>query len=455
MDGYIDDRHFALIDFIKSHPDDWEETLNHSPYSLKQIRPCTWHANWYMFVYHLSRSLLTDPVVRNCRGVALEIDGKNVKPISVAYTKFFNYGQTEGADIEAAINWKNAKFQMKVDGILIKTACLDEPGVGRRLYFFTNGSFDLNVPIDDPQLIDEPETQGAELYGDLLEYALKKIDTSATIHFNRDNGCFYLTGGWTDNVELGSTMIFELISPRNKIICEYRETKLLLHGYRDPNLIEKDPRTVDFGVKFEYPELLDASSYDDLMKIINTFNGQYEEGCVVVDYTTPGIPRTKIKCESYLQLKLSTDNACNAKVLFRAIIAEEDDDIVAIVPSAAEKIAEIKAQIKVFTTWFYAEAKRMKEMFGEFSSINAAKKQYALWCDANNIDRKIFQFYMMMPYDDLEQHLMNKLRHLSAVKTGYRTLCYVNELVSGSQVLTTTTSPSTQNSTCSPANSNA
>ena len=250
-------------------------------------------------------------------------------------------------------------------------------------------------------------------------------------------------------------MIFELISPRNKIICEYRETKLLLHGYRAPNLIEKDPRTVDFGVKFEYPELLDASTYDDLMKIINTFNGQYEEGCVVVDYTTPGIPRTKIKCESYLQLKLSTDNACNAKVLFRAIIAEEDDDIVAIVPSAAEKIAEIKGQIKTFTTWFYAEAKRMKEMFGEFPSINAAKKQYALWCDANHIDRKIFQFYMMMPYDDLEQHLQNKLCHLSAVKTGYRTLCYVNELVSGSQVLTTTTSSSTQNSTCSPANSNA
>jgi hypothetical protein len=167
------------------------------------------------------------------------------------------------------------------------------------------------------------------------------------------------------------------------------------------------------------------------MKIINTFNGQYEEGCVVVDYTTPGIPRTKIKCESYLQLKLSTDNACNAKVLFRAIVAEEDDDIVAIVPSAAEKIAEIKGQIKTFTNWFYAEAQRMKEMFGEFPSINAAKKQYAIWCDANHIDRKIFQFYMMMPYDDLEQHLQNKLRHLSAVKTGYRTLCLVNELVNG------------------------
>ena len=38
---------------------------------------------------------------------------------------------------------------------------------------------------------------------------------------------------------------------------------------------------------------------------------------------------------------------------------------------------------------------------------------------------------MMMPYDDLEQHFLNKLRHLSAVKTGYRTLCLVNELVNG------------------------
>ena len=384
-----------------------------------------------MFVYQISRSLLTDPVVRNCRGVALEINGTNVKPISVPYTKFFNYGQTEGADIDVAINWKNAKFQMKVDGILVKTACIDEPGVGRRLYFFTNGSFDLNVPINDPQLIDEPETKGAELYGDLLEVALKKIGGNATIHFNRDNGCFYLTGGWTENVELGSTLIFELISPRNKIICEYKETKLILHGYRTADLIEKDPRTVDFGVKFEYPELLDASSYDDLMKIIETFDGQYEEGCVVVDYSTPGIPRTKIKCESYLKIKFSADNACNAKVLFRAVVADEYDDLVAVVPSAAQRVDEIKGQIKKFSDWYHAEAQRMKEMFGEFSSINAAKKAYALWCTENQIDRKLFPYYMAMTHqNDLEQEFFKKISRLSAMKSGYRTLCYLNEITS-------------------------
>lgn len=431
MYGYIDDKNFALVDFIKSHKDDWEEILSHRPYSLKQIRPCTWHPNWYMFVYNLSRSLLTDPVVRNCRGVALEIDGENVKPISVPYTKFFNYGQTEGADIDEAINWDKAKFQMKMDGIIIKTACIDEKGVGRRLYFFTNGSFDLNVPIDDPQLIDEPETKGAEFYGDLLEVALKKIDGGANIHFNRDNGCFYLTGGWTDNVALGSTLMFELISPRNKIICEYKETKILLHGYRSPDLIEKDPRTMNFGVKFEYPEILDASTYGDLMKLVENFNGQYEEGCVVVDYTTSGVPRTKIKCESYLKIKFSADNACNAKVLFRAVVADEYDDLVAVVPSAAVRVEEIKGQIQRLTDWFYAEAQRMKETFGEFPSINAAKKEYALWCAEHNTDRKLFPYYMAMPYPDLEQQLYKKLSHLASMRTGYDILCYLNGIIAG------------------------
>lgn len=94
MKGYVDNKNFDLIDFIKTH-DDWEKLLKEKPYNLKSIKNCFWHQDWYMFVYNLFSSELTNPVVRNCRGTVLSIDGKDVKPISVPYTKFFNYSGSD------------------------------------------------------------------------------------------------------------------------------------------------------------------------------------------------------------------------------------------------------------------------------------------------------------------------------------------------------------------------
>ena len=175
MNGYIDDKNFALIDFIKEHKDNWEELLKKEPYNLKSIKHCFYHPEWVMCVYNLFDSKLTDPVVRNCRGIV--INTNTYEPVSVPYTKFFNYNQQEGADIEQSINWKNAKVQLKVDGIILKTACVNEmvaDGFEKRLYFFTNGSFDLNAPFEDSLVYDEPATRGAETYGDLLKVAIQK-----------------------------------------------------------------------------------------------------------------------------------------------------------------------------------------------------------------------------------------------------------------------------------------
>ena len=86
------------------------------------------------------------------------------------------------------------------------------------------------------------------------------------INFNKQIGSFYTNGSWSDNIPIGSTLMFELVSPRNKIVCKYLETKLYLHGYRDPDLIEHNPREINFKANFEFPEILNASNIDDLKK---------------------------------------------------------------------------------------------------------------------------------------------------------------------------------------------
>jgi tRNA splicing ligase len=154
----------SLINFIKEHKHNFKEILPKNPFNLKRITNCPWHKNWYMFNYNIFSSDLKSDVVRACRGIVLSIDENEVKPVFVPYTKFFNYGQDEGKDIEELINWEKAKISIKIDGMLLKTACLEEDSE-KRLYFFTNGSFNLNPPFySEINAYDEVDTRGMQTY---------------------------------------------------------------------------------------------------------------------------------------------------------------------------------------------------------------------------------------------------------------------------------------------------
>jgi len=233
----------------------------------------------------------------------LEINGKDVKIISAPYTKFFNFGQPEGKDIENKINWNNAKIYLKIDGILIKTA-----KVGNLLYFFMNGSFELNAPFEVSLVYDEIGTRGVETYGDLLKYALNK-QINDEIFFDKETGEFYCKGKFADSFSEGTTLMFELTSPGNKIICEYNETKLWFHRFRDKNGNEVSPEAISDSIPFDMHKSYDAHDYNELKEILKAFKGNEQEGVVVVDYVSSKdeVLRTKIKCDDYLKLKINSN----------------------------------------------------------------------------------------------------------------------------------------------------
>ena len=411
----------ALVNFIKENKTNFRSILLKKPYSLRTVKNCPFNNSWYIFVYELSSSDLANDIVRACRGIVLSIDDNGIKPISVPYTKFFNYGEIVGKDIEEQINWSKAKISMKMDGILLKTACVEENGE-KRLYFFTNGSFVLNASIIESAVSDEEETKGMKTFGDLLSYCLKKVDDTIKIFFDNKIGSFYITEGWSDKIPIGSTLMFELVSPRYKIICQYNETKLYLHGYRDPDLIEHDPRELNFGLKFEYPEIFNASNYEDVKKIVAEFDGKEKEGCVVVDYTSPETPRVKIKAESYLNLKFINDITSNNQLLFKTVVFNEYDDLKITSPSVEKAINEIKENIDKFKQWFNSERKKYSEIcHGKDPKEN--KKTWALWCKGK-FSKDILQFYLIM--DDNESNSLDrldkKLKHLGEKKGGYEML---------------------------------
>lgn len=425
MNKYLE----SLVKFVEDN-ENFVELLKHAPYNLKTLKECSWHKGWYMFVYNLFDSDLKNDVVRACRGTVLEVSYVNaagtpfadtyvpvVKVISAPYTKFFGYGDPSGKDIEDSINWANAKFQLKIDGIIIKTAKVDE-----KLYFFTNGSFDLNAPLDGSFVVDEAATRGAEYFGDLLKYAIEKESKDVVVNFDKESGEFYAVGGWCDNIPSGSTLMLELVSPRNKILCEYKETKLYWHGFRNALLEECDPRSIKDALKvpFECPELLDASNFDDLKKLLATFNGSEKEGCVVVDYSSEGTPRAKIKCDSYLKLKFARDNDCNSAVLFKAVVNDEYDDLLAAVPSIAPSIDEIKGKIKEFYSLWNSRKLEVSD------KLALPKKDYVMWVRAN-INREQVSVYMdfYSPVNKAEKRLM----HFAVGKKGAKEFDALVELL--------------------------
>ena len=81
----------SIVNFIKEHKNDYKTLLLKDPYNLRNIKSCSWHPNWYMFTYDLSKSDLKSDIVRACRGIVLYIDEKEIRPVSVPYTKFYNY----------------------------------------------------------------------------------------------------------------------------------------------------------------------------------------------------------------------------------------------------------------------------------------------------------------------------------------------------------------------------
>ena len=417
----------CLVDFIKENKNNYKDLLLQKPYKLRSIRNCLYKPSWYMFNYDLAISNLTNDIVRACRGIVLSIDENGVKPISVPYTKFFNYGQEQGKDIEQIINWKEAKISLKIDGILLKTACIEENGE-KHLYFFTNGSFNLAAPFTDTNVYDESGTRGMQFFGDLLSYALKKVDDKIKINFNKDKGSYYITDSWVEKIPLGSTLMFELVSPRNKIICEYKETKLYLHGYRDPDLIEHDPREIYSDLKFDFPELYNASNFNDLLKILSNFNGMEKEGCVVVDYTTPNTPRAKIKCESYLKLKFMHDGSTTNQAIFKAVIFDEYDDLEIQHPAVSPKIEEIKGNVEKFKEWFSNESKNISEVCkGKDNKEN--KKIWALWVRGKKVNKNIFPFYLIMDEPDSMTKLDKKFELIAMRKNGYQIFCKLLDFI--------------------------
>jgi len=203
----------------------------------------------------------TDPITCACRGaVVQETDGK-FELVAYAFDRFFNLGEFGAADID----WETATVYEKYDGSLIKLFWS-----GTQWVVSTSGSVAGSGNVDGHDITFE------ELFWDTWRYMRYNA-------FDLDPSLCY---------------IFELCTPQNHIVVNYKEPMLRLLAVRDR---DNDFAELDLGL-FRF-KLWVAESFDfyHLINIESWVNdrGANHEGFIVCDVNGN---RVKVKSSLYVQL---------------------------------------------------------------------------------------------------------------------------------------------------------
>lgn len=348
-----------LEQFIKKNLNkNWQGKLKKAPYNLQSVTQFPTNPNWWMLVYNLFESDLDNKIVKQCRGTVVEVlDDGTVNIICAPYVKFFDIN-----DVHAdKINWdsKQLKTELKVDGQLIKM--FKYKG---RDYWVTNGGTGLHTPIDY-------ETEDVTNYKQLMAKALTKDVGQGCVYDDADFSC---KCDWVSRIPDGWTLMFELTSPQNKIICKYDETKLWFHGARDNEGNERSPEVVAsmFGIPYEIPKRFDLNKKEDILAALEKFNGQEQEGFVVVDEET--WTRVKMKSPSYLALKYVRDHD-TPEGIWRLCMTENHDDF----PELKAKTDLQVKEINLFNREFISTMEYAKDVYENDKKCN--RKNFALWVE--------------------------------------------------------------------------
>jgi hypothetical protein len=363
-----------LTGIIKKNIDTFEAELAKAPYAVKVKRNLN-QPNLVMFKYSQFESDFTNPVVRCCRGSVYDIreDG-TVKPYLMPFFKFSNYGEN-GAD---PIDWNHTLYvRDKLDGSLLK---LLKETDGNDLWT-TNGSFDIGVEV--PELFPAENDENLlppYTFAGLRDYALRG-------HEDEIKG---LPPLWT--------FMFELISPYNKIVVPYRETKLVLLGCRDPQGKEHTPEWAaeNFKMSFATPQIYQLKNIDEVIAYCQSVDTNDREGVVVQD---GNFNRIKIKTDHYRSLFLlkGEDHFSDARV-FAAIMQGSIDDALAAWPEIRPRTEEIIAEWVKFRNDVGGLCEKAQAYYQRCKQDSAdnpkeAKKRFAMFVMTKYKPLSSFLFY--------------------------------------------------------------
>lgn len=305
-----------LITFIKKHQNDWREVLSAPPYNIIIKDGVGEYQGLTLFKYSQFDSDLSRQIVKECRGIILDIED-NFNIVCQPFTKFFNYGEPNAAEID----WSSARVQDKIDGSLIKVWKWKRKNMW---VISTNGvinAYDVKTTSISETYInaDTNTTFGDLFYNKFIEY-------SSFASLNPD----YI-------------YMFELVSPYTQIVVKYPEVDIYHLGTRN----NKTQKEVDMDIGVKKPTSYPLHSLDAVLKAAEALNHNNtneidKEGFVVVDKYWH---RVKIKSPLYLQSFYLKGNKLTFKRCLDIYMANEMDEYLSYFPEQREAFDTLQETI--------------------------------------------------------------------------------------------------------------
>jgi RNA ligase-like protein len=273
--------------------------------------------------YNQIESPMDDPVVQECRGIVLDCDD-DYRVVSFPYKKFFNHGEPHAARID----WPTARVQEKLDGSLIVLY----PYRGA-WHVASSGTPDASGAAHESGL------SFAALFWqvwDSLGYDSTQLDRCGR-----------------------KCLMFELMTPHNRVIVPHTESRIVLHGARDlTTFAELDPEPIAKQMGWECVRTFPLGSIDDCLKAAEAMNPLECEGYVVRDGE---FRRIKLKCPQYVALAHMKESM-TVRRLLEIIRSNESDEFLSYFPEFRAAYDRVRQRFDDLCSELYRDYDRLKDI---------------------------------------------------------------------------------------------
>ena len=288
INGNGERKMLEIVKFIHEH-EDWENLLSNAPYNLK----ISWDDGFVLFKYNQINSDFNEKICREARGLILD-STNNFKVVRFAFEKFFNLGE----GFAAQIDWDTAVATEKIDGSIMSVWF-----ARGKWHLSTNGTIDAF----------KAELNGVGPYknfGELFESVLPLSWFANNISNYFAHMCY----------------TFELVSPYNKVVIDYPETKVYLLSIRNMNtLVEYSlDEVAEFAKRFNFtmPQFYYMNDEAGFRRLVEQMP-EGHEGIVVRDENGE---RVKIKTLLYFQMHKAKNNGVITLERIVDLILKNDDE---------------------------------------------------------------------------------------------------------------------------------
>ena len=275
-------------------------------FAIKAVRHNS-YPNLVLLKYSQIASDMSLRIVQECRGIILD-EADDWRVVSRGYSKFFNYGEPNAAEID----WSTAVVQEKVDGSL----CTAYEYAGT-WHVATTGNPDAGGRVNDSAYT------FAELFWETLGiYLSEDWDTAP---WESADWCY----------------LFELTTPHNRVIVNHLTAGLTLLGVR--NRVSGQWVSASETVMARVVPVVREFPLRSFADILATFNGMdplAQEGYVVVDALGS---RVKVKHPGYVALHHMKDGM-TPKSMLEVVQRGEVPEVTVHFPNLAEAFSQIKAE---------------------------------------------------------------------------------------------------------------